>query len=114
MNWALLIAAIFAVESGGEASAFNEAERAVGPAQIRQCAVDDLNREYGTGYKLEQFYNKKLSRWAVVHYTRMYGADSYEEAARIWVAGPDGPEQKCSLKYWKKIENKLEQLKTRR
>jgi len=110
INWTILFVAVAMIESSGNPDAVNQNENAVGIFQIRQCAIDDLNRHYGTDYKLHQFKgNTHLSKWAFIHYGRMYGAESEEEFCRIWNGGPNGMKKKATERYWNKIKPLLEQ-----
>lgn len=104
-----LLVAVMMVESGGNPDAYNESENAVGAYQIRELAVKDINRHYGTDYELEDFYNPILSRWAFLHYGRMYGAKTSEEYARIWNGGPNGNQKSSTKKYWKKVQHHLKE-----
>jgi hypothetical protein len=103
MNWIALLAAVALVETGNQ-DLLNTKEGAVGHLQIRQIAVDDLNRYYGTQYKLNDFHDLKLSRWAFIHYGRMYGAKTPEQYARIWNGGPRGNRKKSTISYWERVE----------
>lgn len=110
INWPILIIAIMQVESNMNTNAYNAAENAVGPAQIRQICLDDLNRQYCTEYRLSDFRNKALSAWAIIHYGRMYKAKTEEEAARIWNGGPDGAGEPETLKYWLRVKLEFDRL----
>ena len=101
--WSQLLFAVALVESGGDPRARNEGEGAVGLLQIRQCCVDDLNRVHGTGYKLRDFYDTRLSKWAFVEYGQMWGARTPEQYARIWNGGPRGCEKRGTRAYWEKV-----------
>jgi len=103
-----LLVAISLQESGGGVNRWNPKERAVGEYQIRQLAVDDLNRHYGKDYKLEDFENRALARWAVLHYGKMYGAETPEEISRIWNGGPRGMKKRSTIKYWNEVQEKME------
>ena len=50
--WTILLTAVAMVESGENINAYNQGENAIGLLQIRQPAVDDLNRLWKTSYKL--------------------------------------------------------------
>ena len=102
--FAVLLSAVAMVESSNDPLAYNPDEQAYGLMQIRQCCVDDLNQHYGTNYKLADFYNPKLAKWAFVHYGRMYGAKTAEEYCRTWNGGPRGMKKTATEKYWKKIK----------
>ena len=109
MNLLIVILACIQVESGGNTEAWNAREEAFGCLQIRQACITDLNSRYGTNYKLKDFKSKSLSKWAFIHYGRMYGAVTPEQYARIWNGGPKGMSKKSTLKYWQKVKNKLKE-----
>lgn len=110
MNYTILLAALIAIESGGDPRAYNKAEKAVGILQVRKLAIIDVNEEYGTGYKLEHCYDPDTAITVCVLYLRRWGADSYEKAARIWCGGPDGPEEDTSLPYWRLVEAEIKRI----
>lgn len=105
----VLLIAMSLQESNGGRNTKND-EGAVGEYQIRQACVDDLNSHYGTDYELKDFESRALARWAVLHYGRMYGAETPEEIARIWNGGPSGMSKHCTLKYWEAVQAKMESL----
>ena len=107
-HWPSFLEALEEVEAPRteeQAQAAIEREGAYGVLQIRQPALDDVNRKYGTSVTLEQVQGSRtLSRWACVHYLRMYGADTdYETAARTWNGGPRGPTKEATLAYWHRV-----------
>ena len=102
---ALILAIIF-VESGGDCSAFNASENAVGPMQIRPCVVEDMRR-VGLDFKHEDCYELEASIEIFRTYCEMYGADTPEHKARNWNGGPDGHEENCTLGYWAKVKKRL-------
>jgi len=95
------------VESGGDPIAWNPRERAVGIVQIRQLAVNDINHHYGTRYKLGDFYDVDLSRWAVGAYARIHKARTPEQIARTWNGGPQWRKKKATVVYWQKVRSEL-------
>ena len=105
--FAVLLSAVAMVESSNDPLKNNSKENAVGLLQIRQCCVDDLNRHYGTNYKLDDFYNPKLAKWAFVSYGRIYGAETAEEYCKIWNGGPRGMKKAATAKYWRKVKCEL-------
>lgn len=111
MDWALLLAALIYVESGGNAWAYNKHDGAVGCLQIRQICLTEVNRGCGTAYKLEDLMgNEQLSRWVCTEYLKMHKAANYESAARLWCGGPqwrNGLQKTDS--YWNKVKARLSQ-----
>ncbi len=112
MDWALLLAALVFVESGGNSWAYNKHDGAVGSLQIRQICLTDVNRKQGTSYQLQELFgNEELSRWVCMQYLRTHGATDYESAARLWCAGPRWRNSKHkSDAYWNKVQSRLSQL----
>jgi hypothetical protein len=106
---ALLFSAIVAVESGGNPNAVGDNGRAVGPAQIWEITVRDVNRIAGTRYTLAD--RRDLTKAAEMFriYTDFYGARygypiTDETRARIWNGGPNGPRNKRATdRYWQKV-----------
>lgn len=89
-----LIVAVAMVESAGNPGVVSYRHgrpHAYGPLQIRQAALTDLNRHYGTEYVLSQFVaNLELSTWAFEAYGLMYGAKTEQEFVELWHFGPEG------------------------
>lgn len=104
-----LLLAMSLQESNGGRNVKND-EGAVGEYQIRQACVDDLNYYYKTQYRLEDFENRYLARWAVLHYGKMYGAQTCEEIARIWNGGPNGMSKESTLRYWNEVREKMDKI----
>jgi len=101
-----LIAAVIMVESGGDVCAVNEQEQAYGPMQIRQCALEDVNQEWGTSYVLTDFLgNLDLSAAAFVTYGQKYRAKTPESYCRIWNGGPKGMRKADTDGYWRKVQD---------
>jgi len=105
---ALLFSAIVAVESGGDLNAVGDRGRAVGPAQIWEITVRDVNRIAGTRYTLadrtDLAKSAEMFRLYTDHYGRRYGMPISDEVrARVWNGGPNGPRNAATLKYWRKV-----------
>ena len=108
MNWAALIVAVAQIESGGDHSAFNAKEGAVGELQVRQCVLDDVNRFYHMKIAMADVRkHRTVARLVFTLYVRMYGAETYEQAARIWNGGPRGMKKQTTLGYWLRVKNQL-------
>jgi len=103
-------AAVAMVESGGDPNCKNgDAGLAVGILQIQPIMVRDCNRILGREeYTLADRRNvsKSVEMWCIysLHY---YPNGTPEQWARAWNGGPDGPRQKCTLPYWRKVESNL-------
>lgn len=109
-----LIAAIIAVESGGDLQAYNAAENARGCMQIRPCVIEDVNHFSHTTWTHEDAWEKTPSMAIFLEYTdlwikRLKYDDTPEVRARIWNGGPYGPARTCTLKYWERIKAKAKE-----
>jgi len=114
IDWPVLLDALEAVEAPTTPEQAQEAirrEGAYGVLQIRQQALDDVNRLCGTTVTLAEVANSRnLSRWVCVHYIRKYlfrYPVTYESAARIWNGGPKGPEKEATAEYWTRVRRVL-------
>ena len=112
MNLTALFLAIVAVESGGNVNAVGDRGRAVGPAQIWEVTVRDVNRIAGTSYRNED--RKSLTKSQEIftiytsHYGKKYGVPVSDEVrAKIWNGGPSGPSKPQTEKYWQKVSKQL-------
>ena len=99
MTWSLLLAALIAVESGGNPAAVGDNGRAVGCLQIWPCVVQDVNRIAGTSYTLEDRKSPAKSRQMCLiylqHWAKKYenktGLRATEEIlCALWNGGPNG------------------------
>lgn len=105
-----LINAIIEVESNGHLYAIGDKhleDKAYGPMQIRQPAVDDVNKANNTNYtSRDMLGNRELSIWIFKEYMKLYAPNgSDEEKARTWNGGP-GWSQNPHLTdgYWEKVK----------
>jgi hypothetical protein len=116
-----LVKAIALKESGNNDKAVGDkhlAKRAYGHLQVRQTALDDVNRKFGTNYKAaECLGNRELSEWVCREYINMYAtekaigqAPSEEQMSRIWNGGPTGFRKKSTVGYWAKVKKILSEL----
>ena len=90
-------------ESDGNPNAINKVEGAYGIFQIRQMALTDINRAYGTKFKLKDFLGEQgiaRSQMAFLMYGELYGAKTPEEYCRIWNGGPVGMMKSETRSYW--------------
>jgi hypothetical protein len=109
---ALVITALIAVESGGDVNAVGDNGKAVGPLQIWECVIVDVNRIYKTNYKLEDRKNKEksieIARYYLSHYCsekRLGRKATAEDYARCWNAGPNFLNKKHKTDgYWNRVK----------
>jgi len=124
IDFALLLAALIAVESGGDSLAIGDGGKAVGVLQIHPVMVDDCNRiltlkknEYRFSLKDRKF--ESTSRSMAVIYLRWYdrayheGLDMsrYEFYARCWNGGPNGYTKQSTDKYWAKAKLEIDRIR---
>ena len=105
---AALIAAMIAVESGGNDRAVGDHGRAIGPLQIHVSVVEDVNRIHGTHYQHKQMTNRAAAMQVCVLYIEHYArGQSPEVQARIWNGGPKGALKKATIGYWAKVKKAM-------
>ena len=107
-----IISALMYVESSNNDSAYNASEDAVGCLQIRQTMVDDVNRILRKRKSPVRFtYEDRWCRYKSINmfkvYCKHYNLTTAEEIARCWNGGPRGIDNPITLKYWKKVKNKI-------
>jgi len=117
-NWEHFIDAVIEVESGGDDSAYNKRECAVGCLQIRPIAVREVNRlleGYGVDgkYTLDDRYDRgrSIEMFSImaeeVECCEFISEDEFFEiVARRWNGGPRGARKKSTIKYWEKVKVK--------
>ena len=117
-NWEHFIDAVIEVESGGDDSAYNKRERAVGCLQIRPIMVREANRilkSYGVDrrYTLDDRYSRAKSieifsmmAEEVTCCEFLSEDEFFEIVARRWNGGPRGARKKSTIKYWEKVKVK--------
>jgi hypothetical protein len=107
---AALLAALIAVESGGDCRAIGDQGRSIGILQITEACVRDVNRIYGIHYRWpDDCFDRKSSVEICVAYLNWYGgkSKSLEKSARIWNGGPKGHRNAETLAYWRKVKKHL-------
>lgn len=114
-----LIAALIAVESGGNDLAIGDGGRAVGALQIHAAVVRDVNRIAGTHYSHSGMTNRAaavevcriyLTHWATE--ARLGHAPTDEDRARIWNGGPNGYAKESTKTYGTKVASLCTATKT--
>lgn len=103
-NLVILISCMSIVESGGHTNAFNRRECAIGKLQIRQQAVEDINRHYRVNFTLDDYRNPGLSAWAVLSYAHIYHARRPHDVACLWNGGPHWKEKPRTEEYWHRVQ----------
>lgn len=114
MTLSILLAALIAIESGGDPSAIGDGGKAVGCLQIHPVMVADCNRILaGRGeafrYTIDDRYSEAHSRAMAVIYLRHYCPNgSAEQMARCWNGGPMGARKAATVGYWRKVKRQME------
>ena len=110
-----LLAALIAVESGGDDLARGR-HGELGALQVRPCVVRDVNRIAGTHYRWTEMTN----RWAAVGVFRIYTGHycaklgrpvTDQDRARTWHGGPTGWKRRQTLAYWKRVRAQIIQAR---
>ena len=105
-----LLAALLAVESGGNDHAIGDHGRAVGALQIHAAVVDDVNRIHGTRYTHAGMVRRRDAVAVATLYLGTYAtrerlgrAVTDSDRARIWNGGPDGWRRAATLGYAERV-----------
>jgi len=105
-NWLdELIERIWTVESDRRlAPPDGDGGRAIGPLQIHQCVLDDVNRKFGMRFTCADLHDIEKAKIVARMYIEMWMERHREEiAARIFKGGPRGWNSETTDEYWKKI-----------
>lgn len=114
-----LVNALIQIESRGNDSAIGDThlgEPSIGVLQIRPIMVREVNRILklkGTKhrFKLKDRFSREKSIEMFTIWKEFHHKDSnYEEIARSWNGGPNGPKNQKTYNYWKKVEQQLASL----
>ena len=107
-----LLSALMFVESGNNDSAHAIGEDAVGCLQIRKTMVNDVNRILRKQESPVRFtYEDRWCRYKSINmfkiYCKHYNLTTAEEIARCWNGGPRGINNPATVKYWNKVQNRI-------
>jgi len=130
IDWPLLLAALIAVESGGDVKAVGDNGKAVGCLQIHPVMVHECNRilerkfgphkEGAFKFKLKHRQWESTSRNMAIIYLRYWGdhyyhkhgeKPGYEVYAKLWNAGPKGYKKDATERYWQKVKREMERIR---
>lgn len=108
-----ILSAIISVESSNNNDAYNEYEDAVGCLQIRKTMVDDINRILRRKSSPIRFtYQDRWNRYKSIKmfeiYCKYYRLETYEQIARCWNGGPRGLYNPATVKYWNKVQDRID------
>jgi hypothetical protein len=113
------ILALIAVESNFDDSAWNRAEDARGPLQIRRACLADVRRVYGVHYAHESMHQRDIAVWVCRKYLQHYVTEArlgrpvtLEDYAKCWNGGPNffrkpPVVQKRLNIYWNKVKEAM-------
>ena len=113
---AILISALMVVESDGNANAIGDHGKAVGVLQIHPECVQDVNRQTGNAYTLQDrksiLKSREICAAYLAHYGKRYERKTGKTAtaevySRIWNGGPSGYAKSATAHYWEKTRREL-------
>jgi hypothetical protein len=101
-----LLAALIAVESGGNDQARGR-HGELGALQVRPCVVRDVNRISGTHYRWVEMTNRavatKVADIYLTHWSKRIGRPATDrDLALIWHHGPNGWKRSGGT-YWRRV-----------
>lgn len=101
-----LLAALIAVESGGNDQARGR-NGELGALQVRRCVVADVNRITGKSYRWSEMTNRVVAQAVCKSYLRYWGGRigrpaTDRDLALIWHHGPNGWKRSGGV-YWKRV-----------
>jgi len=109
-----LIPLLMQIESNHNPNAIGDNGTAFGILQIREIYIKDVNRIYGTNFKVSDAYNVEKSIEITTLYLKHYGkryekltgnTANMEILARIHNGGPNGFKKSATLPYLRKLKN---------
>ena len=113
----LLLSALMLVESNNNPKAVSPNGKEVGVLQISKAVVTDVNRTYGTHYRLKDRYDVGMSKSICSLYLRKYCTRTRikrpitdEDLARVWNGGPKGWQKESTLFYWERVHAAMQKL----
>ena len=109
-----LLAALLAVESGGNDRAVGDHGRAIGALQIHAGVVADVNRRHGTRYTHAGMTNRADAVAVCGLYLGTYATQERlgrpvtdADRARIWNGGPNGWRKDATLGYAERVRRAM-------
>lgn len=110
----ILIAALVAVESGGDAQAIGDNGAAYGVLQIHAAYAHDAAEYECENWTHEDAFDEEIAVKMFVAYMERYahvwllgGPATAEQIARIHNGGPNGYKRSATDKYWRKVKAEL-------
>jgi hypothetical protein len=106
--WFPLWYATCIIESENNPAKVNIREGAYGIVQIRQCKLDDYNKDTSNSYTISLVTDVSVSKKIFMHHCS--SCKSFEEAARTWNGGPNGMDKPQTKFYWDRISKVLAKM----
>ena len=114
MNWAILLAALIAVESSGDPDAIGDNGLAFGCLQLHAAYVQDAAQFAGENWEHEDAFHPATAERIVRAYMARYATQkrlgrspTYEDISRIHNGGPNGHRKAATDGYWLKVKKEL-------
>jgi len=108
------LAALLAVESGGNNHAIGDHGRAIGALQIHAAVVADVNRIHGTRYTHAGMVRRRDAVTVATLYLGTYATRERlgrpvtdVDRARIWNGGPNGWRRTTTEAYAKRVAKQI-------
>ena len=116
MNWAILLAALIAVESSGDPNAIGDNGLAYGCLQLHAAYVQDAAQFAGKTWRHEDAFDPETAIKIFQAYMERYCGDSRrpkgmsreEFIARTHNGGPRGAYKDSTLPYWEKVKKEFD------
>lgn len=103
-----LLAALIAVESGGNDLAVGDGGQAIGALQIHAAVVADVNHHHGTRYTHAGMTNRADAVRVCGLYLATYAPGKTPEVqARVWNGGPRGAAKAATAGYWSRVRREM-------
>ena len=117
IDWALLLAALIAVESSGDPNAIGDNGLAYGCLQLHSAYVQDAAEYARQDWTHEDAFDPETAKQIVRAYMARYATKkrlgrepTYSDLARMHNGGLNGHKKTATDKYWQKVKKKLEHL----
>jgi len=85
----------------------NFKEGSYGIAQIRRSRLLDYYQQTGIWYNVTDMFSIEKSKEVWMYYASQYYPWQIDRIAREWNGGPRGMQKKSTIKYFKKVKEKL-------
>ena len=114
IDWAILLAALIAVESSGDPDAIGDNGLAYGCLQLHAAYVQDAAEYAKQDWTHEDAFDPETAKQIFRAYMARYATErrlgrtpTYEDIARIHNGGPQGFKKKATDGYWLKVKKEL-------